>query len=357
MELIASAPGKLVLLGEYAVLEGAPALAVAVDRRATVRITPRTDGACVVNAPELGVFNVRMLVEPDGTPQWQCVEADAAKLRLVDHVWRALSLEGLAPSVDGGFGMDLDTAGFFEANGSALAKLGLGSSAALTVALASALAVFAGHAEVVADGPQWLHRLFRMHSSWQDGRGSGIDLAASVAGGLINYRLTGQSPQPSYTPLDWPITGVHCLFVWSGQSVSTAHFLRRLAQWRLTHRAEYAAHMNHLGELAEAAAELLQQGRGEDFVATVACYATALENFGTACGLEIFSATQKRLAELAAQVGVSYKPCGAGGDFGVVFVQDADRLARIERTLLIEGLHCVPLEVDPQGAHCVEFAT
>ena len=354
MELMASAPGKLVLLGEYAVLEGAPALAVAVDRRATVRITPRTDGVCVVNAPDLGVFNLRMPIDDDGKPRWQYAEADAAKLRLVDHVWRALSLEGLAPSVDGGFGMDLDTAGFFEANGSGLAKLGLGSSAALTVALATALAVFAGHADVVADRTQWLHRLFRMHSSWQDGRGSGIDLAASVAGGLINYRLTGQSPQPSFIPLDWPIADVHCLFVWSGQSVSTADFLRRLAQWRLTHHAEYAAHMNNLGDLAEAAAELLQQSRGADFVAMVAAYATALKKFATACGLEIFSATQRRLAELATQIGVSYKPCGAGGDFGVVFVQDADRLARIERTLLVEGLHCVPLAVDPQGAFCAK---
>jgi phosphomevalonate kinase len=357
MELMASAPGKLVLLGEYAVLEGAPALALAVDRRATVRITPRTDGVCVVNAPDLGVFNVRMPVDADGRPRWQCVEADAAKLQLVDHVWRALSREGLAPSLGDGLCMDLDTAGFFETNGSGLAKLGLGSSAALTVALASALAVFAGHAEVVADRTRWLHCLFRMHASWQGGRGSGVDLAASVAGGLINYRLAGPDPQPSFTPLDWPIADLHCLFVWSGQSVSTADFLRRLAQWRLGHHAEYAAHMHNLGELAEVGADVLQKGRGADFVAMVAAYATALENFGMACGLEIFSAAQKRLARLAAQFGVSFKPCGAGGDFGVVFGQDADRLGRIERTILVEGLHCVPLAVDPQGAYCVTFAT
>ena len=35
----ASAPGKLFLLGEYAVLEGAPAMLTAVDRRVTVQIT------------------------------------------------------------------------------------------------------------------------------------------------------------------------------------------------------------------------------------------------------------------------------------------------------------------------------
>ena len=355
-ELMASAPGKLVLLGEYAVLEGARALAVAVDRRATVRITPRTDGVCVVSAPDLGVFNARMPLDVDGRPHWQCIEADVAKLRLVDHVWRALSREGLAPSSGDGFCLELDTAVFFEANGSGQAKLGLGSSAALTVALASALAVYAGHAEAIADRAQWLQRLFRMHSSWQDGLGSGVDLAASVAGGLIAYQLAGQDATPSFTSMNWPMAGVHCLFVWSGQAVSTADFLRRLAQWRVDHHAEYAAHMRSLCELAETAVDALQEGRSATFVAVVAAYAIALENFGTACGLEIFSAAQKRLAELATQIGVSYKPCGAGGDFGVVFVQDADRLARIERSILVEGMHSVPLTVDPQGAYCVKVA-
>jgi phosphomevalonate kinase len=356
MELMASAPGKLVLLGEYAVLEGARALAVAVDRRATVRITPRNDGVCIVSAPDLDVFNARMSLDVDGRPRWQCIEAERAKLRLVDHVWSALSREGLAPSSGDGFCMELDTAVFFEGNGSGQAKLGLGSSAALTVALASALAVYAGHAEEIADRAQWLHRLLRMHASWQDGRGSGVDLAASVAGGLIAYRLAGDDSRPSFTSMDWPIAGVHCLFVWSGQAVSTADFLRRLAQWRLGHHAEYAAHMRNLCKLAEIAVDALQEGRGAAFVAIVAAYAMALENFGAACGLEIFSAAQKRLAELAAQIGVSYKPCGAGGDFGVVFVQDADRLARIERIILVEGMHSVPLAVDPQGAYCVKLA-
>jgi phosphomevalonate kinase len=35
---MASAPGKLVLAGEYAVLDGAPAIVMAVDRRAVVSV-------------------------------------------------------------------------------------------------------------------------------------------------------------------------------------------------------------------------------------------------------------------------------------------------------------------------------
>ena len=41
--MIATAPGKLILTGEYAVLDGAPALVVAIDRRVVARrrVSPR----------------------------------------------------------------------------------------------------------------------------------------------------------------------------------------------------------------------------------------------------------------------------------------------------------------------------
>ena len=46
MRIRASAPGKLVALGEYAVLEGAPALVLAVERRAVATLERSGDGDC-----------------------------------------------------------------------------------------------------------------------------------------------------------------------------------------------------------------------------------------------------------------------------------------------------------------------
>ena len=45
MSIRARAPGKVVALGEYAVLEGAPALVLAVDRYAAATIAPSEDAA------------------------------------------------------------------------------------------------------------------------------------------------------------------------------------------------------------------------------------------------------------------------------------------------------------------------
>jgi len=50
---LASAPGKLVLLGEYAVLDGAPALVMAVERYCRVELAACEPPACRVEAPQL----------------------------------------------------------------------------------------------------------------------------------------------------------------------------------------------------------------------------------------------------------------------------------------------------------------
>ena len=133
MEVTAKAPGKLVLLGEYAVLEGAPALVMGVNRYARVRIAAQSGGECAVTAPDLGLKQIPMRIGAGGLPDWKGAGDHAAKLRLVDQVLRGLAHESLAPAEGRGFSLHLDTADFFEAGAAPPVKLGLGSSAALTV--------------------------------------------------------------------------------------------------------------------------------------------------------------------------------------------------------------------------------
>ncbi|EIL95727.1 phosphomevalonate kinase, partial [Rhodanobacter thiooxydans] len=108
----------------------------------------------------------------------------------------------------------------FHAGGDGRPKLGLGSSAALTVALASAIRALDRRAAPSID------TLLAAHRRAQGGHGSGLDVAASLAGGLLLYRL--HDGQPRIASATWP-HGLEWCCVWSGRPASTGHFLQRLA--------------------------------------------------------------------------------------------------------------------------------
>lgn len=344
----ASAPGKLVLLGEYAVLEGAPALVVAVDRRARVQVRARTDGRITVHAPQLDATAATARIDAQGRLHWQCASALVDRLRLIAHIWEVLAQEGLLTDLYSGFELEIDTAGFVLETPTGRSKLGLGSSAALTVALASAWLRAAGQDGLLEDRSAWLARLVTMHSHWQGGQGSGVDIAASLVGGMLTYRRSGDVATPSVVSCGWPPAGTHWLWVWSGQSVSTGGFLQRLGRWREACGPAYAQHMQRLGESAQDAIAALDGGASR-FVAGVAAYSQALEEFAAASGLAIFSPSQRQLAQLAAQHGAAFKPCGAGGDIGVLVADAPERLAMLRRSIMAAGLQALSLDVDPCG--------
>ncbi|MCX7073157.1 MAG: hypothetical protein NTW01_19405 [Gammaproteobacteria bacterium] len=353
MTLVASAPGKLVLLGEYAVLEGAPAITMAVDRRATVQVKPRTDARCEARAPDVLEAPLRFAIGADGLPDWSAAGDAAARLNLVDEVLRGLAAEQLGVAAGSGFDLALDTSAFFDGSGAGRAKLGLGSSAALTVALASALVTQAGHHQAARDRAVWLHRLLGLHRQFQGGQGSGVDVATSLYGGVLAYRLPGGDAAPVARPLAWP-AAVHSAFIWSGRSASTPKFLSILRDWRhqsASHEAEYRARMDTLTATAEAAVTAIEHGDAAAFIDHAGGYARELRALGAASGVSIWSTEHEAIGAIAhAHDGVVYKPCGAGGgDVGVVFAMNPDDLAAAVSRLAAAGFAHVPLTVDPTG--------
>lgn len=298
----ASAPGKVILCGEYAVLDGAPAIAMAVNRRASVTI----DAASGADVSSLGL-------------------AGDTDTRLLDCVCDVLDID----RPDAAIG--LDTGAFADtASGS---KLGIGSSAALTVALVSALAP----PNVGSD------RVFEMalvaHRRFQDGRGSGVDIAASTAGGLIEYRrdVTPRS-------LSWR-ADLHYALLWSGVSASTASRLATLAQQTAQ------ASREELREASITMAGLWSDGDAATLIDGYRDYIKALMAFDVDHQLGIFDAGHDELARWKSPDDIVYKPCGAGGgDVGIVLGADPDSVNRFAETAASRGFRRLDLAMDMQGA-------
>lgn len=345
----ASAPGKLILLGEYAVLDGAPAIVMAVGRRAKVRLALSPEapaGEIRVHAPDLGVTASARLTA-DGAPRWPDDET-AEALRLVTTVFTALAewrrdraraADSVIPGRADALDIHLDTAEFFETPGR---KTGLGSSAALTVALAGALAAWYGEPSPTLTG------LVAAHRALQGGRGSGADIGAALTGGIIVYR-GADTVTPTAQPTRLP-PGLHYVCVFTGRSASTADALARLADWRQSEPKAYRQALARLAETAEAGAAALMAADPDALLAAVAEYGMRLDALGGAAGIDIVSDDHRRLRNAATGCGVIYKSSGAGGgDIGIGISRDADHIEAFRRAATGLGYRIIDLSTASQG--------
>ena len=354
MNLAASAPGKLVLMGEYAVLEGATAISTAVDRRANVRMRTIQRAEIEVHAPDVQAHPARLRPH-QGIWRWTD-PAEAARLPLVDQVLRRTL--GPTREAETGFRLRLDTESFFAANCGQRLKLGLGSSAALTVACASAVTARAEDGKDLpapasskrTEAP--LQRMLEIHQQFQNGQGSGVDVATSLLGGTLLYRRGPGADKARVETMRWPARLRHRC-VWSGRSASTPRMLERLGTWKCEQPRAYEEGMGLLRLLADAGATALRKGDDAELLRLIRMYADALQTLDTRSGLGIVSPEHARLAEIAGLSGVVYKSCGAGGgDLGVALSLDPERIARFDADLLRHRFLPVPLNVDAPGLRC-----
>ena len=303
--VVASAPGKVVLSGEYAVLDGAPAICMAVDRRARVTLAGAGGDVSQVRAPGF-TDKVGRFESADGNLRW----LNAQNIfRIVDSVWRT------ADALPGGaWNIDLDTSEFNDKD--RRRKIGIGSSAALTVALCALVKGSTQAASIMAVAQ-------RAHRDLQGGAGSGVDIACSLTGGLIEYRMEGMS----VTPLNWP-DGLSYRLIWTGVPASTAGKLAKLnagiskpSRVRLVSASEGIASAWHDGD----ADQIIKKYRD---------YNEQLRQFSVDHDLGIFDAGHDELWRAANDAHLTYKPCGAGGgDVGIVMGTDETAVNSFASTL------------------------
>lgn len=214
----ASAPGSLMLMGEHAVLHGHRALVCAVDQRLTVTATPRHD-RCITITSALGQAAADLDALPH-TPPFQ-------------FVWAAI--EAAQPP----HGVDLEITADFSH------KLGLGSSAAVTVATLAAL-----HADPTPLDHNALHERATRVIQTVQGRGSGADAAASVYGGIVAYRAAPRKINP--------LMAIHDLAViYAGYKTPTAEVIARVEQAAAERPALYAGFYHEIDDCVRAAIDAI----------------------------------------------------------------------------------------------------
>ena len=221
-----SVPGNVLLLGEYAVLEeGGLGAAAAVELRTRLEISPAEDPCA-----ELSIEGTWT----GGSLAWTPSSRSSSPLvsAIVETVeeWRQShgperSTEGGCPPL-AGQRIRIDSSALYGAGGR---KAGYGSSAAVTVALVSALLEGAGAASGAGLGDRVIPTLaLSAHRRSQGGQGSGYDVFCSFFGGLGLFR-GGALPSWERRALGWEPR----LFLFPGPGpVSTRQAILSYRSWK-----------------------------------------------------------------------------------------------------------------------------
>ncbi|NIS38545.1 hypothetical protein GWN91_05210, partial [Candidatus Saccharibacteria bacterium] len=248
-----------------------------------------------------------------------------------------------------------DTSQFFTAQNE---KLGLGSSAALTVALFSALSKFQdNNFDIEKEHDVIFKTSLEIHRKAQDSVGSGIDITASVFGGVLRYHITDRENKtlPIYEKLTIP-DDLHILSIWTGASASTAQFVQKVNEFKMIKPYDYEAITERMKQVSTSGIEAIQQNSLTEFLKSVRLYYDEMKTLGEKSGVPIVSKAHHHIHDLVMGEGGAYKPSGAGGgDIGTAFCSAATIKEKIAQKLIQNGFHAIDLELVKKGVQLRNF--
>jgi phosphomevalonate kinase len=322
-----SAPGKVFLAGEYAVLEGRPALVMGVDRR--------------LAASWENLRIVQLVHLPSGTA-WDggpAPEELRFAVRAVDLALRLCAEEGLPRQ-----GFRLVYENDFAEGG---VKLGLGGSAAASVIAVRAACAAQGRALPDSEA---LALAVAAHFIEQDGEGSGADVAACALGGVQRVRahLPWRSAEEAMAapareilranavesrPVAMP-ADLRFLLAFTKKAASTRLLLRRVREFREGDPRRWSAVASEIENCSESLRTALEAGDRERVLQSVRAGGAAMAKLGEQASAGILTTDLAMACALAATAGAAGKPSGAGGGDCAVILAFGDEVRDRAETAL-----------------------
>jgi phosphomevalonate kinase len=332
-----SAPSKLFLTGEYAVLWGGSARVAAVQPRGEAYVRRRTDREIHL-ALETG--RLRGHCTPSGIDWSQAVpEAFSFAAETLHQVVRLHGREAL------GLGLALSAPTLPTGK-----KLGLGGSAR-TAVLAAESARY-----VLEQRLDTLKLALLTHAQAQGGTGSGADVAAIFAGGLIRYRrypveslLGAAGPGETLVALEksppvdlrrLSVPTLYLAYAFSGTSASTPDLIRDVESGLPpASRERFVIKSDQLGDLAEKAI------LGGDFLMLREALAQSHDHLKTLRPLE--TEPIARILSITRSYGCAGKISGAGGGDGCILcAPDPEVRSALLEALRSRGFWAIPISLE-----------
>lgn len=302
--VVSSAPGKVYLFGEHAVVYGEPAVPCAIERRATVTAEAREDDHLRVHARDLSLDGFTVEFSGPTGERPDIAVSDTLVEAAMGYVDAAIEqTRRVTDNTGAGFDITIES--------DIPLGAGLGSSAAVTVA-----AIDATTRELGIELPtaQIADLAFRAESTVQDGQASRADTFCSATGGAV--RVEGDDCRSLDAP-DLPfVIGFDGGAGETGQLVAGVRH-RRERYAIIDETISTIGNLVRRGEAAVAAADIDELGTLMDI------------NHGLLSALGVSSRSLDTMVWAAREAGATgAKLTGAGGGGCIVALDESDSTER-----------------------------
>jgi phosphomevalonate kinase len=325
-------PGKLMIAGEYAVLEPhQKAVVAAVNRYVTANIKPSMQNR--LSLPQLGLEDITWKISDE---RIQFSVSDPRLNFIQNSIFLVKQFLQEKSLIVSPFQLKIESELDDPLSGQ---KYGLGSSAAVVVAVISAILNLHSGGKEALD----LDEIFKLsaitHLKTQ-GSGSGADIAAAVYGGWLEYsafsvkwvldelkhgkklRSLIEKPWPnlSIRPLT-PPSMLQLVVGWTIEAASTAPLIKRVQHFR---ENNLEAYNEFLEESAKSVARLVQSFEINDCTEAINSLKQnrkALHKLGENALITIETKKLKTLCSIAETFGSSKSSGAGGGDCGIAFLK------------------------------------
>lgn len=298
--LTISAPGKLMLFGEHAVVYGYPCIATAIDERLFVSIEETGDGKVAVDAPQ--VSDTRFVDEAINVAiaQWQ-----------IKHN-----------------GFRLTTKSAFSG------KYGFGSSSAVTVATLKALVALY---RKKVDNRMIFDAAYEVVLSVQ-GAASGFDVAAATYGGTIYYQRGGSILEPI------PAVDIPLIIGYTGVKADTKTLVAEVAKKRDAEPEKVERIFEAMVNIVDEAREQIMEGDWVRVGRLMDFNQEYLRNLGVSSEkLESLISAAKKAGAYGAKLS------GAGGGDCMIALADPSKRQAVEDAIIDAGGEVVHVPPNAPG--------
>lgn len=364
-----SAPGKLCIAGEWAVLEkGNPMIAIAVEKRVFVKIKKSKDRDINISIRDFKVKNLKASFFNNRLSFKRRLNKKEKK----DTLFIKIAIESALNY--------LNEAGFFEiktwnekkilTKRKQVKKTGFGTSAASVVATIAGIFKFYGKNIKTKISKEKIYKLATISHYLAQGKvGSGFDTAASTFGGLFVYKrfdpewLKDQFEKgkniKEIVNTKWPAfyfktikqpKEFNLLVGWTQKSSSTSKMVKDLYEWKKENKAEYRKTTNSIKNLVKKLIIAFQSNDKEKIISLIRRNEDYLRELGNKSGVNIETKTLALLSKIVNENGGAGKLSGAGGgDCGIAIVFDKKKIKKIKKEWKENKIYFIETKLSKEG--------